>query len=127
MTKSYIYDLPPKGIQKKSKELLQNPEKFSIQEITDLILILTRYEIDFGLAQRVCLYFINNRLGDLDKLPVIGLIHLARVYEKPLENELMIALNNIYQDPNDEFWGIVDECFDKFEIYLKIKKPKVAK
>lgn len=125
MDRSRIYAMPPDIIKKTALDLIAHPKNYTLQEIIDIILIITQYEIGFDVAQRVCLHFIMNPIDELDNLPVIGVMHLARVYEQPFRKDLMDALKQIYQNPRDKFWGIVDECFDKFEIYLKIKKPQI--
>ena len=99
-----------------------------IQDIIRVILSFALSEIDFNIAEALCEKFIKSKEDKDPKMLAITCVgHIARVYRRSVNSNILDEIYKIYRDPAHKYWSTADDALDELKFFLKIRKPKVSK
>ena len=110
MTKKYnIYDVPND---------LNPTSETEISEMIKHLLGLSVHEIDFDAAKKLCESYYKSEVFLIKRISIMCAGHIARVYRKLIDLEIIKEINEISKNPSSEFYGVANDALDDIETFL---------
>jgi|GEM_PF-2801119 len=124
LTDREIASRPPEILKEEADKILKDPSVYSDDYIAKMILVLSRKEINFESAEKMCRAFIDDSRIDIRTPAIYSVSRIAYAYKKLVSDDILNVLKEIYKNKTHKYWGVVDEVYGDLEAFLKIPKPK---
>ena len=98
-----------------------------VEDISGVMLSFAIYKINFTFAEALCEKFIKSTNDDLRWYAIICVGHIARVYSRLVNSNIMQEVNRINKDLKHPVWGATDIAFGDINVFLKTRKIKNKK
>lgn len=102
------------------KELVsqKSPE---IDKLLNAILYYATNDVNFELAQKLCILYYNSPIKELKYISIVCIGHIARVYKKLVDEQILENITKMAFDSHHEFYGVADDTLDDIEMFAHIK------